>query len=155
MPKPSRFAVCPHCGVRHHTITPEQCQDRSISEKVLTDRVLYRAKKWGWKATHAGRAIVGERDDGSPIFITPMAVGWPDQTLVKAGHRIIFMELKREQGEVTEEQWFWLKLLNLTGNHAIVVRPSDLRTGRVNAILRIGAPVGPGKPLQDLSKQGS
>lgn len=155
MPKPSRFAVCPHCGVRHHTITPEQCQDRSISEHVLSDRVLYRAKRNLWRPAHAGRGIVGEREDGSPIYVTPMAVGWPDWCFAKAGHHLIFIELKKELGEVSEEQWVWLRLLNLTGNRGIIVRPSDLRTGRVNAIFRIGAPLGPGKPLQDLSKQGS
>ena len=133
---------CPHCGVRHRSLTPDQCQDRHVTEDSLTDRVVYRSKKWGWTQAHAGRGIVGVRDDGSPIIITPMAVGWPDRTFCKAGHRIIFMELKRELGEVTEEQWFWLKLLNLTGNRAIIVRPSDLRGGKVDAIFRLGAPVG-------------
>jgi hypothetical protein len=37
-----------------------------------------------------------------------MSPGWPDLTLAKEGHHLIFMELKREQGEVDEDQWFWL-----------------------------------------------
>ena len=73
--------------------------------------------------------------------MTPMSPGWPDLTLARAGSRIIFMELKREQGEVAEEQWVWLRLLNLCGARAIIVRPSDLREGRVNEILDKGSPL--------------
>jgi len=71
-----------------------------------------------------------------------MAKGWPDLTLVKPGHHIVFMELKRELGTVEPEQVGWINLLNRTGNYAIVVRPSDVREGRVNAILKDGAPLG-------------
>jgi hypothetical protein len=134
--KAAAAAHCPHCGVKHRTITPDQCQDRKMSERALSDRVLYRAKKYGWKHAHAGKL---QLPDGR--WITPMSPGWPDWTFAKAGHRIIFMELKKELGEVEPEQAVWLQLLNLTGNFAIVVRPSDLREGRVNVILREGAPL--------------
>jgi len=71
--------------------------------------------------------------------VTPMAEGWPDLFLcnpsMPAGRRAIAMELKREDGEVSEKQWFWLRLLNACGVPAVVIRPSDLREGRVNAIL--------------------
>jgi hypothetical protein len=70
-----------------------------------------------------------------------MSPGWPDLTLAKAGSRLLFIELKREKGEVDEKQVEWLQLLNLTGNVAVVVRPSDLRMGRVNAILNVGKPL--------------
>ena len=129
---------CPHCGKRHRTLTPDECADRSMSEDKLTERVLYRAKKYGWRGAHAGRAwIPGD----PPTVITPMAPGWPDWTFAKAGHRLIFCELKREKGEVSDEQWEWLVLLNETGNRAVVIRPSDLRMGRVEAIFKFGAPI--------------
>lgn len=132
---------CPNCGVRHRVITFEQCVDRSMSEKTLQDRVVGRAKRRNWKVAHAGRAWVGDREEGTGQFVTPMAKGWPDLTLAKEGHRLIFIELKAEEGQLDDEQWMWLRLLNSTGNYAVVVRPSDLREGRVTLILNEGAPI--------------
>ncbi len=142
MASPSGSALCPNCGQRHRTLTPEQCKDRSMTERALQDSVVGRARRRGWKVAHAGKGFVGDQDTGTGQFITPMAPGWPDLTLAKAGHRLIFMELKRERGEVSEDQWFWLQLLNLCGARAIIVRPSDLREGRVNEILTKGSPLG-------------
>jgi hypothetical protein len=127
---------CPNCGVKHRTITVDQCKDRKMSESKLRERVIYRAQKYGWKDAHAGRLQLA---DGR--WITPMSKGWPDDTFAKPGHRIIFMELKKELGEVEPEQVDWLQLLNQTGNYAIVVRPSDLREGRVEQIFRNGSPL--------------
>lgn len=112
-----------------------------MSEKVLQDRVVGRAKRAGWKVAHAGRGWVGGTEEEGGQWVTPMAKGWPDLTLAKAGHTLIFMELKRELGEVDEEQMAWLVLLNATGNPAIVIRPSDMREKRVTAILRQGNPL--------------
>lgn len=134
--------ACPNCGVKHRSLTAFQCADRSMSEKTLQDRVRDRAKRRGWKVAHAGRAWVGDQEKGTGQFITPMSPGWPDLTLAKEGHRLIFIELKREEGVVDDEQWTWLRLLNSTGNYAVIVRPSDLREGRVTAILNEGAPLG-------------
>ena len=136
-----RPAPCPNCGVKHRSKTPEQCVDERMSEKVLQSRVVERAKRRGWRVAHAGKGLVGATEEGGGRFITPMAPGWPDLTLAKAGSRLIFMELKRETGELSPEQVEWLQLLNLTGNVAVVVRPSDLRMGRVNAILNGGKPL--------------
>lgn len=136
-----KIEVCPHCGVRHRTLTPDQCLDRSMSERSLQDRVVGRAKRRGWKVAHAGKGWVGDAEKGTGTFVTPMSPGWPDLTLAKEGHALIFMELKREQGEVDEEQWFWLRLLNKTGNYAVIIRPSDLREGRVTTILNEGSPL--------------
>lgn len=132
---------CPHCGVRHRTITPDQCVDRKMAERTLQDRVVGRAKRRDFKVAHAGKGWVGGDEEGGGQWVTPMSPGWPDLTLAKEGHRLIFMELKTEEGEVSEEQWFWLRLLNLCGCRAIVIRPSDLREGRVNAILKAGSPL--------------
>ena len=132
---------CPHCGVRHRSLTPDQCLDRAMSERTLQDRVVGRAKRRGWTVAHAGKGWVGGKEAGEGQFVTPMSPGWPDLTLAKAGNRLLFVELKREQGEVSEEQWVWLRLLNLCGARAIIVKPSDLREGRVNAILDEGSPL--------------
>ena len=111
-----------------------------MSERTLQDRIMDRAKRRGWKVAHAGRGFVGDAESGGQ-FITPMSPGWPDLTLAKPGHRLVFMELKRQVGVLDEKQVAWLQLLNQTGNIAIVVRPSDLREGRVTAILNGGRPV--------------
>lgn len=132
---------CPVCGVKHRTKTPEECADERMPEKVLQDRVIDRAKRRGWKVAHAGKGFVGGTEEGGGQFITPMSPGWPDLTLAKAGHRLIFMELKKEKGVVSDEQVDWLQLLNDCGARAIIVRPSDLRSGRVTAILNTGSPL--------------
>lgn len=110
-----------------------------MSERVLQDRVVGRAKRRGWTVAHAGRGWVGDSETGEGQFITPMMPGWPDLFLLNpkhpAGRRAIAIELKREQGVVDEKQWEVLRLLNACGVPAVLVRPSDLREGRVNAIL--------------------
>jgi hypothetical protein len=116
--------------------------DRSMSERTLQERVLGRAKRRNWKVAHAGRLWLPAKDGREGMWMTPMSPGWPDLTLAKEGHRLIFIELKTEEGKVDDEQWLWLRLLNSTGNYAVIVRPSDLREGRVNAILNEGAPLG-------------
>lgn len=133
---------CGNCGVKHRSLTYDQCVDRSMSEATLQDRVVGRAKRRGWKVAHAGKGWVGGSEAEGGQWVTPMSKGWPDLTLAKEGHSLIFLELKREQGEVDDDQWFWLRLLGLTGNKVGIIRPSDLREGRVTAILNEGAPLG-------------
>lgn len=128
---------CPHCGKTHRKLTEDECGDRHMTEKTLQTRVVGRAKTRGWRVAHAGRAFVGNVETGEGQFVTQMAPGWPDLFLLnehRPPHRLA-IELKRELGEVEPEQWEWLKLLNACGIPAVVVRPSDLREGRVNAIL--------------------
>jgi len=140
-PAGSAQGMCPRCGVKHRSLTPEQCADRAVTEKALQLSVVGRAKRRGWKVAHAGKGFVGGSEAEGGQFVTPMAPGWPDLTLAKEGHRLIFIELKREKGEVSDDQWFWLRLLNQCGARAIIVRPSDVREGRVNAILSQGSPL--------------
>lgn len=140
-PSGSARPLCPNCGTKHRTLTPAQCIDRSMTERALQDSVVGRAKRRGWKVAHAGKGFVGGSEEAGGQFITPMSPGWPDLTLAKAGHRLIFLELKRERGEVSDDQWFWLTLLNECGASAVIIRPSDLREGRVTAILTQGSPL--------------
>lgn len=107
-----------------------------MTEKTLQDRVIDRAKRRGWRVAHAGRGWVGDLESGVGQYVTPMAPGWPDLFLLRPRDgRALAIELKREQGEVAPEQWGWLQDLNACGIPAVLVRPSDLRLGRVNAIL--------------------
>lgn len=109
-----------------------------MSERTLQDRVVARAKRRGWTVAHAGKGWVGDSETGAGQFVTPMAPGWPDLFMLnprQAPFRLA-IELKREAGVLSEDQVRWLELLNACGVPAVVVRPSDLREGRVNAILR-------------------
>jgi hypothetical protein len=132
-----RPGACANCGVRHRVKTYEQCVDGNMSERVLQDRVVGRAKRKGWKVAHAGRGIAGYDKEDKPIFVTPMAKGWPDLFMLNPRHDppVLVIELKREDGVVEPDQLVWLDMMNECGIPAVVVRPSDLRLGRVKAIL--------------------
>lgn len=128
-------ASCPHCGVKHRTITSDECLDRRMSEKTLQNRVVARAKSRGWDVKHVGKGTVATDAEGNPIIVSS-AKSFPDLFMLHRGQRrALAIELKREQGEFEEGQLEYLQLLNLCGIPAVVIRPSDLRLGRVNAIL--------------------
>lgn len=120
---------CTTCGKRHRELTAEQCTDRKMTERTLQARVLYRARKYGWKASHAGRGLTAGG------WVTQSSPGLPDLMLAKAGHSLLFFELKREQGDVEPEQYDWLRLLRRCGVDAAIIRPSSLRNGYVDARL--------------------
>lgn len=122
---------CPHCGVKHRTITADECADRRMSEKTLQSRVVARAKSRGWVVKHVGKGMTGA--DG--IWVST-AANFPDLFMLhERQQRALAIELKREQGEFEEGQLEYLQLLNICGIPAVVIRPSDLREGKVNAIL--------------------
>lgn len=128
-------ANCPHCGVKHRTLTPDECFDRSMSEKTLQNRVVGRAKRAGWDVKHVGKGTVATDAEGRPIIVSS-AKSFPDLFMLhRVQRRALAIELKREQGDFEEGQLEYLQLLNICGIPAVVIRPSDLRLGRVNAIL--------------------
>lgn len=128
-------ARCPHCNVKHRTITPDECLDRRMSEKTLQNRVVGRAKRRGWDVKHVGKGTVASDAAGNPIIVSS-AKSFPDLFMLHEGmRRALAIELKREQGEFEPGQLEYLQLLNLCGIPAVVIRPSDLREGRVDAIL--------------------
>ena len=128
---------CPHCGIKHRTITPDQCADRRMSERTLQSRIVDRAKRRGWVVKHVGKGIAAFDAEGKPIFVST-AENFPDLFMLHAGQqRALAIECKREQGEFEPGQLEYLQLLNLCGIPAVVIRPSDLREGRVNAILGV------------------
>lgn len=134
--EPLRGENCPHCGVRHRKITFDECFDRSMSEKTLQDRIVGRAKRRGFKVAHAGRGIAAFTAEGEPIFVTPMAKGWPDLFLLHERRGfVLVIECKKEKEEPTDEQIGWIRAFNACGIPAVVCKPSDLRLGRVDAIL--------------------
>lgn len=134
-------AFCPHCGVKHRTITADECVDRKMSEKTLQSRIVGRAKTRGWVIKHVGKGIAGFDAQGQPIFVST-AKNFPDlfmlnpiQTGPDGKGRRLAIEVKRQLGEFEPGQLEYLQLLNACGIDAVVIRPSDLRDGTVNAIL--------------------
>ena len=130
---------CPSCGKRiRHRKGLNWCLDHEMSETTLQNRIRERARRRGWTVAHAGKGWVGDQETGAGQFVTPMMKGWPDLFFLNPnakGHKAFAAELKREDGEVEPEQLKVLALLNACGIPAVVLRPSDLREGRVNAIL--------------------
>jgi hypothetical protein len=65
----------------------------------------------------------------------PLGAGWPDLVLVRVrDRRLLFVELKRELGQVSADQAAVLAALGAVAE-AVVWRPSDLTDGRVQAVL--------------------
>jgi hypothetical protein len=51
--------------------------------------------------------------------------GFPDLVLVRAGDRVVFAEIKRETGRLTDDQAQWWWALERAGAEIYVWRPSD------------------------------
>lgn len=69
------------------------------------------ARQLGWKCYHVLRSKGSE-------------AGYPDWTLVR--ERVMFLELKREAGRLSDAQKGWLRALIEANAEAYVVRPSQL-----------------------------
>lgn len=124
-------AFCPHCGVKHRSLTPDECLDRRMPEKTLQNRVVARSKTRGWVVKHVGKGMTGA--DG--IWVST-AKNFPDLFMLHPEmKRALAIELKREQGDFEPGQLEYLQLLNRCGIDAVVIRPSNLRDGTLNAIL--------------------
>lgn len=92
-----------------------------VTEAEFQRQVLDLARIYRWSAYHPQLSKWSER-------------GWPDLALVRPP-RLVFAELKRENGRTTEHQDRWLGLLG--GVPAVEVylwRPSDLE--QIAAVLR-------------------
>lgn len=97
-----------------------------INEREFQTTVIEKARVYGWTVyhTHDSRRS---------------ALGFPDLTLVRDG-RLIFMELKTQDGRLTEAQEMWLSKLEevmaacIEHVEARVFRPSDWP--RIEVLLR-------------------
>ena len=62
--------------------------------------------------------------------------GFPDLVLVhRISHRMILVELKREDGRMTRGQWKWI---DAAGDWGFVWRPSDWLDGTISDVLKRG-----------------
>jgi hypothetical protein len=81
-----------------------------ISEKVFQAQVESLAKALGWKVYHTWNSMhsVG---------------GFPDLVMVR--ERIVYAELKKETGKVSQSQQEWIDALRAADAEVHVWRPSD------------------------------
>ncbi len=114
-------------------LTDEERADRKMSESSLQGKVLYRAKKYGWRVMHIPR---GQAGGGGQWRSTGGAgKGFPDLVMSKPG-RVLIVELKRELNKPDEDQQTWLDLLSSVPCIEVYVwRPSDLRLGEIDGAL--------------------
>lgn len=90
-------------------LTVGECE--GMTEKQFQARVMGLALANGWECYHTHDSRRSE-------------AGFPDLVMVR-GECCVFAELKREDGEPTEEQERWLSMLAHTHNEAYLWRPSN------------------------------
>ncbi len=86
---------------------------KDLTERDWERQIVNLAKTLGWRCYHTLRS------KGSQP-------GFPDWTLVR--DRVVFLELKREDGKLSEPQKEWLGALLSANAEAYVARPRDLVT---------------------------
>lgn len=105
-----------------------------ISEAQLQDAIIDTAHTLGYIVAHfrPARTEKGWR--------TPVAAdgrGFPDLVLVSERYgRVLFVECKSEDGELSRHQQWWLEMLRAAGAEVYVWRPEDWTTGAVERALR-------------------
>ena len=98
------------------TRLPLKLTEGAFQEMVMD---LARARKWRVAHIHDSRRQV--KDERGIRWVGDKDVaGFPDLVLVRLS-RIIFAELKTDDGKVTEVQAQWLKELELTGKVEVCV----------------------------------
>jgi hypothetical protein len=93
-----------------------------LLEKDLQKQIIDLGHLYGWRIAHFRPAL---RQSGH--YSTPVGAdgaGWPDLTLVK-GRRLIFAEIKAQDGKTSTEQDIWLDCLEKTGATVFIWKPSD------------------------------
>ena len=102
-----------------------------MSEAELQAAVIECARLLRWRVAHfrPARTARGWR--------TPVAAdgaGFPDLVLVR--ERVLYRELKADEGKLRREQAEWVSALAAAGCDAEVWRPEDWLSGRVEKTLR-------------------
>jgi hypothetical protein len=95
--------------------------DDAMSEASLLDAVRQLARLYGWRLSH-------------PWFSIRSEPGYPDLTLVR-GTRLLFIELKRADGELSDAQAAWIADLERTCAEVYVWRPEVLGNGQAIRVL--------------------
>jgi hypothetical protein len=103
-----------------------KAQQKAETEEEFQDRVIELAHVHGWRVAHF-RPVRIQRANGTVYYETPVAAdgaGWPDCCLVR--ERVIWAELKRQNGALQPNQREWREALLGAGAEWYCWRPSDL-----------------------------
>jgi len=93
-----------------------------ISEAQFQRTVIELAERFRWKVAHFHDS---RRQVKPGVWIgDSQAAGWPDLVLVRA-RQLLVVELKTEDGKLTEAQKEWIRVLRYAGAECHVWRPSD------------------------------
>lgn len=101
-------------------LTDQERLLRAISEAAFQRDVEKVLKRFGWLYFHA--------PDNKPNRfgqIQNIKAGFPDLCAVR-GDRVVYAELKRQLGVVSEDQEKWHEALRNAGQEVYVWRPSDM-----------------------------
>lgn len=93
-----------------------------LSERDFQKLVIDLAQKLGYLVAHfrPGR----NRRNQWATAVQGDGKGYPDLTIVGRG-QVLFVELKKQDGQPTPEQTRWLEAINAAGGRAFLWRPSD------------------------------
>ncbi len=98
-------------------MTARATLDRAMSEESLLQAITDALTLYGWRWTHSRR---------SDKALTMGHAGVPDVIAARDG-RVLFLELKSQNGALSADQWAWLhELPNSRDCSWQVVRPADL-----------------------------
>lgn len=105
----------------------------AITETAFLAQVLELAALLGYEGAHFRPALTG-RGWRTPVQGS-LGKGWPDLVLVRPrDRRVVFAELKSDEGRITPEQERVLGVLETAGATVYVWRPRD--SDRITEILR-------------------
>ena len=91
-----------------------------ISENEFQDQIMELAGLLGWHTAHFRPAMTKH---GWRTAVSGEGKGFPDTILVR--DRVIFCELKRQSGTLSEEQEWWGEWLLAAGQEWYCWKPSD------------------------------
>lgn len=129
-------------------------QQKTWAEKDFQDHIINLARANQWRVAHF-RAVKVQRADGSVRYETPVQAdgkGFPDLVLVR--DRVLFVEVKRENGILEPAQKDWMKaLLGAKAEH-MTWRPSDLENIRNILCAKPRWPLLEGKGTAQVYREG-
>ena len=106
-----------------------------LSERDFQQQIIDYAHLKKWHVAHFRKVRV-QRQDGTTYYETPVVAdgaGFPDLCLCR-GERLVFVEVKADNGRLSQEQKDWLRALATTRNEAHMWQPRDWPM--IEAILR-------------------
>lgn len=93
------------------------------TEEEFQSQIIHLAKLYGWRTAHF-RASLNRRGKWQTA-VQGDGKGFPDLVLVR--DRVIWVELKKEDGATTPDQEAWISALLASGQIVYIWRPSMLK----------------------------